>query len=114
MPCVLHDHDYSILSYPLDYLPCILTLFGLSNIIDLKDIKEDRENGIETIPVKYGMYNSSMISLFCLALSSLIFGLNEHYLDRPIINSINELQNAGMSFVPYFMLKDNFKNITKI
>lgn len=114
LPCVLHDHDYSIINYPFDYLPCMLTLFGLSNILDLKDIQEDRENGIETIPVKYGAYNSSMISLFCLALSSLIFGLNQNYLDRPIINSINELQNAGMAFVPYLMLKDDFKNVTKI
>ena len=108
LPCVLHDHNYSILKYPFDYLPCMLTLFGLSNILDIKDVDEDKANNIETIPVKYGVYNSTMISLFCLALSSLMFGLNDNYLDRPIINSINELQNAGMAFIPYF------KNETKI
>ena len=52
-----------------------------------------------------------MISLFCLALSSLIFGLNANYLNNPIVNSINELQNAGMSFIPYFMLKDKNETI---
>lgn len=101
LPCVLHDHNYSILSYPLDYLPCVLTLFSLSIILDIKDIDEDKENGVETIPVKYGKYTTSMISLIGLAISSILFGLNPHYLDRPFINSINEIQNAGMAVLPF-------------
>tara|TARA_A100001015_G_scaffold11006_1_gene13210 strand:- start:927 stop:1784 length:858 start_codon:yes stop_codon:yes gene_type:complete len=106
LPCVLHDHDYSIISSPMDYLPCTLTLFGLSNVLDIKDVDEDIENGINTIPVVFGKYNASYISLLCLSLSSLLFGLNQHYLDRPIINSFNELQNAGMAIIPYMMLKN--------
>lgn len=106
LPCVLHDHDYSILKYPLDYLPCALTLFSLSTTLDIKDIDEDKENGIETIPVKYGKYNSAYISLFTLALSSLLFGLNPHYMDRPLINSLNEIQNAGMALIPFLSSYD--------
>lgn len=109
LPCVLHDHNYSILQYPLDYLPCLLSLFALSNFLDLKDVEEDTENGINTLPVKYGKYNAAMIGLFLLALSSLMFGLNHNYLNRPLINSLNEIQNAGMSTIPYFILRNETK-----
>lgn len=101
LPCVLHDHNYSILNYPLDYLPCALTLFSLSIILDIKDIDEDKENGVNTFPVRYGKYKTSMISLLGLAISSILFGLNPHYLDRPLVNSINEIQNAGMAILPF-------------
>lgn len=101
LPCVLHDNNYDILYYPLDYIPCILTLFSLSNLVDSKDIVEDKENGIMTIPVKLGVYNSTMISLFALSLASLFFGLSEHYLDRPLINSLNEIQNAGLAYIAF-------------
>lgn len=112
LPCVLHDHNFSILHYPLDLLPPTLTLFASSNIADCKDIEEDKKEGIQTIPVVLGQNKSNMISLFALALSSLLFGLNQHYLDRPIINSFIELQNAGTSFVPYFMMLGNNTNIS--
>ncbi len=102
LPCVLHDHSYEILKYPLDYLPCILSIFSLSTILDIKDIEEDKFNGIETIPVKYGKDKTAIITLTLLSLSSLIFGLNHNYLNRPIINSLNELQNMGMAFIPFF------------
>ena len=111
LPCVLHDHNYSILQYPLDYLPCLLSLFALSNFLDLKDVEEDIENGINTLPVKYGKYNAAMIGLFLLALSSLMFGLNPNYLNRPLVNSLNELQNAGMSSIPFFILRNETKSI---
>ena len=89
-----------------------MTLFASSNIADCKDIEEDKKEGIQTIPVVLGQNKSNMISLFALALSSLLFGLNQHYLDRPIINSFIELQNAGTSFVPYFMMLGNNTNIS--
>ena len=101
LPCVLHDNNYDILYYPLDYIPCMLTLFSLSNLVDSKDIVEDKENGIMTIPVTLGVYNSTMISLFALSLASLFFGLSEHYLDRPLINSLNEIQNAGLAYIAF-------------
>lgn len=101
LPCVLHDHNYSIINYPMDYIPCLLTIFSLSSILDLRDVDEDIENGVETFAVKFGKENTSMISLFLLSLSSLLFGLNEHYLDRPLVNSLNEIQNVGLALIPF-------------
>ena len=102
LPCVLHDHNYEILKYPLDYLTCMMSIFSLCTILDIKDIDEDKFNGIETIPVKYGKNKTAIITLTLLSLSSLIFGLNQNYLNRPIINSLNELQNMGMACIPFF------------
>jgi len=103
MPCILHDHNYDILSYPMDYLPCTLTLFSASNIIDNKDILEDAKNNITTIPVIYGETNSIRISMVGLILSSLLLGLNPHYLDFPVVNSLLELQNGAISFLPFVL-----------
>lgn len=99
LPCVIHDQDFSILKYPLDYLPCALTLFANSNYADNKDLIEDKQNNVETLPVKYGIEKSNMLSLAALGLSSLIFGMSEHFLNRPLINTIFELQNVGTAFV---------------
>lgn len=99
LPCVLHDHNFSILNHPLDYLPCTLSLFANSNLQDNKDIEEDKINGIETLPVKYGINKSNMLSLAAIGLSSLLFGMSEHYLSRPIVNSLFELQNVGTAFL---------------
>lgn len=101
IPCVLHDHDYSIFNYPEDYLPCTLTLFAASNIIDNKDIEEDTKNGINTIPVFYGKDNSNYISIMALICSSVLLGTNPHYLDNVLGNSYLEIQNAAISYLPF-------------
>ena len=103
LPCVLYDDNYSILNYPIDYLPCFLNLFAATNIADIKDIEEDKLNGIETLPVKYGLDFTNYIILSSLILSSLLFGLNDNYMDRPIVNSLFELQNAGLSLIPFLV-----------
>ena len=103
LPSVIHDHDYSILSYPQDYLPCTLTIFSASNIIDNKDIIEDKKNGINTIPVLLGEDNSNMISMIALIFSSLLLGINHNYLLHPWVNSFMEIQNAGISFLPFVL-----------
>ena len=111
LPCVIHDHNYSILGHPMDYLPLTLSLYGSSNLADCKDIQEDKLNKIETVPVKYGRLTAFRVSMVTLALSGLLFGLNPHYLDRPIINSIVELQNAGTSLIPFFILNTTLTDI---
>ena len=103
LPCVLYDNNYSILEHPLDYLPCMLELFATSNLADVRDIEEDKINGINTLPVKYGAEFTYMITLLCLFLSSLLFGLNHNYLLRPFANSFFEIQNAGLSFLPFIL-----------
>ena len=103
MPCILHDHDYSILSDVDDYLPCFLVLFACTNLADIKDIDEDIENGVNTIPVVFGKENTQMLVMVCLILSSLIFGLHPNYMDRPLVNGAFELQNSVLSFLTYLI-----------
>ena len=95
LPCIMHDHNYEIFNYPLDYLPCFFTLFATSNYADIKDIKEDKMNDITTIPIAIGEKNSNIISIFALFLSIIIFSLNENFNNRKIINCIFELQNIA-------------------
>jgi hypothetical protein len=97
LPCVLYEHSYAILNHPGDYLPCLFTLFAVSSFADIKDTNEDRANGVKTLPVCYGIERTQSIIFVALALSSLLFGLNEHYLDRPVVNALFELQNAGIA-----------------
>ena len=101
LPCVLYDNNYSILLSPQDYLPCLLLLFATSNYADIKDIKEDTLNNIETIPVKFGIDKSNFISLIALAISSILFVESSNFVNRPIINSLVEIQNFGLMYLLY-------------
>ena len=101
LPSIIHDQDYSIFLYPLDYLPCTLSLFAASNVADIKDIEEDKINNINTIPVIYGEINSKMISLFCLFLSSLMLAINPHLADSQKVASFLEIQNALISMITF-------------
>ena len=114
LPCVLHDHDYSILASPMDYLPCVFTMFASSVILDIRDIKEDTINDVPTLPVKYGLYKSQQIIIALLALSSFIFGMNQNYLANPTGNIFFEFLNLGLSSY-VFGLNDThiIQNITE-
>lgn len=101
LPCVLYEHSYDILNYPLDYVPCILTLFATSNLADNRDIDEDTSNRIMTIPVKYGIFRSNIISFIALVISSLSLIENPHFENRIWINSIVELQNFAVMGLLY-------------
>ncbi len=97
LPAIMHDHDYSILKYPMDYLPCALTMFSSSTILDIKDIEEDKINGVRTIPSVYGLEKSQMLTIFLLGLSSLLVGLNPNYLENPLPNSVYEFINLFLA-----------------
>jgi hypothetical protein len=99
LPCLIHDHDYSILADPYDYLPCALNLFAFTNLADIKDIEEDRINNVKTFPLLFGEDVTYMSIFFALASSSLLFGLHPHYMDRPLINSLFEVQNIVLSIL---------------
>ena len=107
IPCIVHDNNLDILSDPLCYLPAFFNIFGSSNFVDSKDIIEDKENGYETIPVKYGMYNSNMLSILCLFFSNLFYSINHHYGERPIIDTLFILQNVVLSFQAFKYTIDN-------
>lgn len=103
LPCILHDHDYSIFSDVDDYLPCFLVLFACTNLADIKDIDEDIENSVNTIPVVFGKENTQMLVIVSLIFSSLIFGIHPNYMDRPLVNGAFELQNAVLSFLTFLV-----------
>ena len=100
LPCVITDHNYSSLLYPLDYMPIFLTLFGSSNLADTKDMVEDKNNNINTLPVIFGEEVSNTISSFCILLSSLIFFNNHNFDKRLLINSIYSIQNTVIGLIP--------------
>lgn len=64
LPSVMYENNFSILNSPLDILSPFSIIFALSNYVDIKDIKEDTINGIDTIPVKYGERTALAISIF--------------------------------------------------
>lgn len=105
MPCILYEHNYNILNDFNSILPCMLILFSTTNLADINDITEDTENNIQTLPVMLGEKTTTSIILLSLSLSSLLFGLHPNYYDSPIINSLFELQNIGLSilcFMKYY------------
>jgi len=98
LPCVIHDHNYDILKDFSCYLPAFFSLYASSNTADISDVKEDKQNNIETFPVKFGVENAIYINLIFLFISSLLFSINPNFMHRPLINSLFELNNVGVSF----------------
>ncbi len=101
LPCVLHDHNYEILNHPLNYIPCFLTMFGSSNLLDIKDIKEDKAENIYTLPVIFGSTNSIFISHLSILISSILFAYTDNFNNNIWLSSIYELQNFGIFFANY-------------
>lgn len=99
LPGYLYEHNYNILYDFKCYIPCMLSLFAVTNLADVKDLEEDTINNVKTIPVVFGIERTKMLIFISLVFSSLIFGLNQHYIDRPIINSLYEIQNIGVSLI---------------
>jgi hypothetical protein len=94
LPCFIYEHNYTILNYPLEYLPLFFNIFGSSNYLDIKDSEEDLKKNIITFPNKFGSQNSKYLSLFMIFLSSILFSLNTHFIDRPIFNIFFECYNV--------------------
>lgn len=107
LPCILYEQNYNILTDPYDYIPCFLLLFASTNYADIMDIEEDTQNNIQTFPVTFGEETTTKIIFASLSLSSLLFGIHPHYMDRPIINSLFELQNAILSSIIMFRRQKN-------
>lgn len=104
LPCVLHDSNYEVLNDPYIYVSSILSMFGSSNLLDIKDIEEDKKENINTLPVLYGKKNSIIISNFSIFLSMLIFYFNNNFYNNIFVSGLFELQNFGSFFL-------NFNNI---
>lgn len=100
MPCILHDHNFNILYDYSSYAPCFFTLFASSNLLDIKDIQQDKDNKIYTLPVIFGEKNSIIISYIATFLSMSIFFYNPHFKDNLLPNLLFEFQNLGSFIIP--------------
>lgn len=112
LPCVIHDHNYNILNYPFDYLPSVFLLIASSSLLDIKDIDEDKKNGINTLAVSFGEKNCKIIAYTAILISSILLTLSTHFKDYPLQNGIFEIQNAGIIFGPPLIQALNSTNIT--
>ena len=98
IPCVMHDNSFGILNDPLCYFPCALSLASISNVVDIKDIEEDKEEGIQTFATTYGKINTKMMSLVGLCMSGVLYA----YHPNSSNNFLFEIQNAILAGVVFF------------
>ena len=101
LPCILISDDYSILTEPNIYLPSLFSMFASSNLLDIKDIDEDKNENINTIPVLYGENNAIIISHSALLISMFIFFQNENFYNNYFLSGLYELQIFSSFFLNY-------------
>lgn len=101
LPCILISDDYSILTEPTIYLPSLFSMFASSNLLDIKDIDEDKNENINTIPVLYGENNAIIISHSALFISMFIFFQNENFYNNYFLSGLYELQIFSSFFLNY-------------
>jgi hypothetical protein len=101
LPCILISDDYSILNDPTLYLPSFFLMFGSSNLLDIKDIDEDANENINTLPVLYGENIAITLSHSALLIAMLLFFQNENFDKNLLLSSLYELQIFGSFFLNY-------------
>lgn len=101
LPSVLIQHNYDILKEPTIILPSILNLFASSNLLDIKDIKEDKAEKIYTLPVIYGTNFAIAISHICIILAILLFYNNENFTNNIYLSLLYEAQSFGGFFLNF-------------
>ena len=101
LPCVLISDNYSIFNEPTIYLPSFFLMFASSNLLDIKDIDEDKNENINTIPVLYGINNTIIISHSALLIAMIIFFQNENFYNNYFLSGLYESQIFGSFFLNY-------------
>jgi hypothetical protein len=90
---------YAIVFLPPDEVPNNLFLVysslyaATSNIADIKDIEEDKENGIITLPVKFGEKATYVVSA---VLASVALAMHTSFDDWTIGDTFIEIVSAGL------------------
>jgi len=101
LPSVLINHNYDIIKEPTIIIPSILNLFASSNLLDIKDTDEDKQEEIYTIPVIYGTNFAISISHISIILAILIFYNNENFENNIYLSLLYELQSFGVFFLNF-------------
>lgn len=87
LPCVLHDHNYDILNDYSIWGSSFLTMFASSNLLDIKDREEDKQEKIMTIPVVFGEKPAICLSHFTLLFAIILFSQNLNYYENIWLSS---------------------------
>lgn len=95
LPNVLIENNWNVLLEPVTYLSPFLAMYSLSSLADIKDIEEDRHNGVNTMAVTWGKYPTAGFNLLILYLS---FIINEDFMT--LIMDKHYLINAITSLLP--------------
>ena len=101
LPIILQENNYNIIYEPTIYLPCFLSMLASSNLLDIKDLEEDKSENIYTLPVLFGENNAICISHISLLLAMLIFLNNPNYYDNLWISSLFQFQTFGSYFLNF-------------
>lgn len=96
LPSVAYSHNYEILQDFSSYLPPLLTIIGSSNIADIKDIDEDKEQNINTIPVIIGEEYSHYFTIVVMFISIIIHLNHPNYDFHSIPDVLFDLNNLGI------------------
>ena len=106
LPSVLISNNYEILKEPTIILPSILNMFASSNLLDIKDIDEDKKENINTIPVIFGKNIAISMSHISIILAMLIYFNNENFYNNIYLSLLYESQSFGSFFLNF----NNTKN----
>ena len=106
IPSILYENNYNIIQDVYSYSPAYFSLLGLSNYLDIKDYKEDKEYGYLTIPNVLGFNNAKIFSILALILSTFLYVQNEHFGERLLIDYFFIIQNISL-IIPIFNKKEN-------
>jgi len=106
LPSVLISNNYEILKEPTIILPSILNMFASSNLLDIKDIDEDKKENINTIPVIFGKNTAISMSHISIILAILIYFNNENFYNNIYLSLLYE----GQSFGSFFLNFNNTNN----
>jgi len=106
IPSVMYSHNYEIFTDPYSYIPPMLTIMGSSNLADINDIKEDREQNITTIPVLIGEEFSHYFTIFTMFMSSVIHVNHPNYDIHSLPGVLFDLNNIGIIFGEILKVKN--------
>mgnify|MGYP001341383532 FL=1 len=76
-------------------------MLASSNLLDIKDLEEDKSENIYTLPVLFGENNAICISHISLLLAMLIFLNNPNFYDNLWISSLFQFQTFGSYFLNF-------------
>jgi 4-hydroxybenzoate polyprenyltransferase len=82
-------------------------MFASSNLLDIKDLEEDKQEKIMTIPVVFGEKPAICLSHLGLLFAIILFSQNQNYYENIWLSSIYQLQNFGSFFLMYNMTITN-------